>query len=127
MSGSFQGDWVHSTQLATSEVPVSQGGENCSCRQGPLTPVCLSSGAGRHLAPGTAPRVLGVEVVMNQRQTVMSTSLEGATGAKTSLIRAGQLRAPGLGLGICCHQCLVWIFTGNGTQLSHQLQILPPA
>lgn len=56
MSGSFQGDWVHSAQPATSEVPVSHGRENCSCRRSLLTPVCLSSGAGRHLAPGTAPQ-----------------------------------------------------------------------
>lgn len=64
---------------------------------------------------------------MNQRQPVASISLESATGTKPALIGAGQLRAPGLGLGVFCHHCLVWIFTGNGTQLGHQLQILPPA
>lgn len=56
MLGSLQDGWVHRAQLATPEVPVSQGREHGSCRQGLLTPISLCSGAGRHLALGTAPQ-----------------------------------------------------------------------
>lgn len=127
MSGSFQGDWVHSAEPATSEVPVSQGREHCSCRQSLLTPVCLCSGAGRLLVPGTAPQnAWGGRG--NEPETASSVYRLGRChrnksfagwnrAAQSTWIRTGNLLPSLLGLD----------FTGNGTQLSHQLQILPPA
>lgn len=133
MPDSFQGDWAsgcreHSWQLQRSQFPKAGSTVFAFLQTGPAdSSLPLFRG---WQAPGTwdSPRkVLGVEGGMNQRQPAASTSLEGATGAKPLLIGAGQLRAPELGLEIFCHHCLVWILTGNGTQLSHQLQILPPA
>lgn len=108
MPGSFQDGWVHGAQPATSEVPVSQGREHCSCRQGLLTLVSLCSGAGRHLALGTVPQSAGggrgdepeaaSSVYQLGRCHRSKTFTDRSRAAQSTWIRAGNLLPSLLGL-----------------------------